>query len=241
MIFRALFFLATLFALALAAWSLLAEPPPLPVATLGVFAYVALVYFALFVRRDIFADGWVSGPAGARGLLLVLEDDPSLLAAAEARTLPATVLVASDATTEHLKALRDRGFSLAIGIGPRDRLGLFQGPTAVREALEPILTRAEAAEIPLEAVLPPLATPALGRAVAKLGLVALLPRYVFEVQPRRRLQKRLPSLLRDGCILQLRTHISPRSASEGAIAEVVEAAAAKQLPFARLEEWIAKV
>jgi hypothetical protein len=63
--------------------------------------------------------------------------------------------------------------SRASGTG----LGLFAPPAQIRAAVSAFLDRARGVPgLAVEAALPDFATPALGRELAKLGLVALLPR-----------------------------------------------------------------
>src|SRR5690606_38939267 len=68
---------ATAAGLALSAWSIMYEPPPLWIALLSLFLYLNLcVGGVIFSRFSMFADVVTSGPGDARGVALTFDDGP---------------------------------------------------------------------------------------------------------------------------------------------------------------------
>lgn len=142
---RIVFWASTLAGIGLTVRSLLAEPPPLPVAVAGSLAYVALLLSGVFVLRlRMFADAIVRGPTGATGVVLTFDDGPDpihtreVLDALDAHEAKATFFVIGKKAEQHrdivLEIVR-RGHAVGVHGFAHDRLFSLRGSKRVRDDL----------------------------------------------------------------------------------------------------------
>lgn len=142
---RIVFWAATLAGIGLTARSLLAEPPPLPFALLGMALYTALLLSGVFVLRlRMFADAIVRGPSDATGVVLTFDDGPDpvhtreVLDALDAHDAKATFFVIGRKAEEHrdlvLEIVR-RGHEVGVHGFAHDRMFSLRGSKRVREDL----------------------------------------------------------------------------------------------------------
>jgi peptidoglycan/xylan/chitin deacetylase (PgdA/CDA1 family) len=144
--FRVVFFGATSCALALTAYSVIRQPPPLEIALACFLAYGALVTTGiLLLPMRMFADAVLRGPKSARGIALTFDDGPDpastpkILDALDARDAKATFFVIAKKAEAHPDLVREivrRGHAVALHSYAHDRLFSLRGAKAVRADLE---------------------------------------------------------------------------------------------------------
>ena len=144
--YRALFVAATSGALALSAYSLLREPPPLYVSLLALTTYGTLVMIGVLVLRvRLFVNAVLRGPRGARGVALTFDDGPDpistplVLDALDARGAKATFFVIGKKAEAHPELVRDmlrRGHAIGLHSYEHDRLFSLRPERVVRADLE---------------------------------------------------------------------------------------------------------
>ncbi len=254
---RALFYFATSLSLVGVGYSLATEPPPLAVAVAALVAYVALVTGGvLFSGFGMFADVLTHGGSGARGVALTFDDgpDPSttprVLDALDAANAKATVFLIGrkvDAHPELAASIRARGHLVAVHGYEHERLFSLRSPGHVRRDLERAILAIERAigvrprlfRAPIGHV-----SPAMARVADALDLTIV----GWSVRARDGLAgttvdavvRRIAPSLEDGAIVLLhdaaeRGGFTP--AGVLALPELLAAAALKQLPCVRLDDW----
>jgi peptidoglycan/xylan/chitin deacetylase (PgdA/CDA1 family) len=143
---RAVFVAATSGALALTAYAILREPPPLAASLLALTTYGALIMAGVFVLRlRIFVDAVLRGPAGARGVALTFDDGPdprstpAVLDTLDARGVKATFFVIGKKAEAHPDLVREivrRGHAVGLHSYAHDRLFSLRSERVVRADLE---------------------------------------------------------------------------------------------------------
>lgn len=142
---RAVFWAATLAGIGLAARSVLAEPPSLPVALAGIGIYLAILLSGVFVLRlRMYADAIVRGPDDATGVVLTFDDGPcpentpKVLDALDEAKAKATFFVIGRKAEKHpdlVKQIVARGHAIGIHGYAHDRLFALRGTERVRRDL----------------------------------------------------------------------------------------------------------
>jgi len=140
------FWAATLGGIVIAARTVLAEPPPLAVAIVGMAGYVAILLAGVFVLKlRMFVDAVVEGPEGARGVALTFDDGPdpkhtrAVLDALDARGAKATFFVIgrkAEAHADLVKEIVARGHEVGVHSYAHDRLFSLRGTKRVRADLK---------------------------------------------------------------------------------------------------------
>jgi peptidoglycan/xylan/chitin deacetylase (PgdA/CDA1 family) len=143
---RIVFWAATLAGIGLTARSLLAEPPPLPLAIAFASAYVAILLSGVFVLRlRMFADAIVRGPRDASGVVLTFDDGPDpvhtreVLDALDVHEAKATFFVIGRKAEQHRDVVEEilrRGHEVGVHGFAHDRLFSLRGGKRVRADLE---------------------------------------------------------------------------------------------------------
>lgn len=183
---RALFWAATLAGVVLSLRSVVAGPPPLPVALACALAYVAFFLAGVLVLRlRVFADAVVRGPEGARGVALTFDDGPhpehtrAVMDALEARGVRGTFFVIGRKAKAHPDVVREivrRGHAVGVHGFEHDRLFSLRGARRVRSDLEAslrLLTDLTGSRPTL--FRPPIGhtNPAIARVAEQLGLTVV--------------------------------------------------------------------
>jgi peptidoglycan/xylan/chitin deacetylase (PgdA/CDA1 family) len=253
-----LLYAATAGGFALAAKSLVHEPPPLWFAVLALFGYIALVTFGvIFSRFSMFADVITLGPKNARGVALTFDDGPdprftrTVLDLLDGAGAKATFFVIGHKAEEHpdvVREIHERGHAIGLHSHAHDRLMSLRSPWRVRADLQraiatleritgvrPTLFRAPVGHI----------SPSMARVARELDLAVIgwsargldgwSGAQVGEVRAR------VIARLRDGAIVLLhdaseRDDFEPVSVQ--ALPAILEAAQAKNLPLVRLDRWL---
>jgi peptidoglycan/xylan/chitin deacetylase (PgdA/CDA1 family) len=255
---RILFYLATAGGIALAASALVAEPPPLWVAIVALFAYVGLVISGvIFARFSMFADVVTLGPRNARGVALTFDDGPDpdstpaildLLDGAGAKATFFVIGRKADAHPEVVRQIVERGHAVGVHGYAHNRLFTLRSPWRVRKDLEKVVARVEAitGERPW-LFRPPIGhiSPSIAQVIRKMELQAIgwsargidgWPGTTSEDVARRIIRR-----LKDGAIILLhdaaeRGDFVP--ASVGALPAILAAAERQHLSFVRIDSWL---
>ncbi len=143
---RIVFWAATLGGIGLAVWSVLAQPPSLALAVLGVSLYVALLLSGVFVLRlRMFVDAIVKGPSNAKGVALTFDDGPdpehtrAVLDVLDEAKAKATFFVIGHKAEKHPEIVKEivaRGHEVGVHGYAHDRLFALRGTKRVRRDLE---------------------------------------------------------------------------------------------------------
>ena len=143
---RVLFYAATLGGIVFAVYSVLAKPPPLWGALLGVGLYVAIILAGVFVLRlRMFADAVIRGPHDARGVALTFDDGPDpvhtrlVLDILDEHGAKATFFLIGRKVEKHPDVVQEivaRGHDVGVHGYVHDRLLSLRGPRRVRRDLE---------------------------------------------------------------------------------------------------------
>ena len=125
-------YLATAIAFGFVARALLLAPPPWIVSASALAAYVILVLLGVFkLRLQMFADALLSGPEGARGVVLTFDDGPDpqttprVLDLLDAGDAKATFFVVGRKAEQHpsiVREIRRRGHTVGLHSYAHDRL-----------------------------------------------------------------------------------------------------------------------
>jgi peptidoglycan/xylan/chitin deacetylase (PgdA/CDA1 family) len=143
---RALFWLATLGAIAFAARAALVAPPPAWLAATVLFAYVGFMTLGVLrLSLRMFVDAIVRGPKGARGVVLTFDDGPDpvwtpkVLDVLDEAGVKATFFVIGRKVRKYPKVARaivDRGHTIGMHSFRHDRLMSFRFAGAWRRDLK---------------------------------------------------------------------------------------------------------
>jgi peptidoglycan/xylan/chitin deacetylase (PgdA/CDA1 family) len=255
---RFVLFLATAALLCLAAFALLARPPPLSWAVLALVGYASLVLSGVFVLRwRVFVDAVVEGPPGSRGVALTFDDGPHptwtprILALLRQRGVTATFFVVgrkAEAHVELVRTIQAEGHEVGLHSFAHDRLFALRTERTVRDDLERgIAVLQEICGQRPTLFRPPIghSNPAVARVTDALDLTVVgwtiggrdgLARARAEDVVRR-----VRSALRDGAIVLL--HDSPEHgdrepAAVRALPAILDAIEAERLEVVPLSRWI---
>ena len=255
---RIVFWGSTLAGIGLTARSLLAEPPPLPVAVAGASLYVALLLSGVFVLRlRMFADAVVRGPSGAVGVVLTFDDGPDpihtreVLDALDVHEAKATFFVIgkkADQQRELIVEIVRRGHQVGVHGFAHDRFFALRGSKRVRDDLERAIRVLEniTGTTPL-LFRPPIGhtNPTIARIAERLDLTMI----GWSVRARDGLAStkpddvlaRISRGLEDGAIVLL--HDAPENgtrkpAGVTALPAILERIAAKNLRVVPLSKWL---
>lgn len=140
------FHAATVGALALTAWSLLATPIPLPWAVAALLAYGAFMMLGVvWMPLEVFADSVNRGPDDASGVALTFDDGPSpehtpqILALLDAADAHATFFVIGEKAEKHPEIVREivrRGHTIGLHGYHHDRFVALRGAGRIRADIE---------------------------------------------------------------------------------------------------------
>ena len=143
---RIVFWAATVAGIALAARSVLTEPPPLPIAAAFALLYGALLLSGVFILRlRMFTDALVRGPGEATGVVLTFDDGPDpvhtreVLDVLDAHQAKATFFVIGKKAEAHRDVVEEivrRGHEVGVHSFDHDRLFSMRGSKRVRADLE---------------------------------------------------------------------------------------------------------
>ena len=234
------------------------EPPPFPLAALGLAAYIGgILWGVLSLRLRMFVDAVVRGPRAARGVALTFDDGPDptttplVLDALDAASAKATFFVIGKKAEAHPEIIRDilrRGHEVGLHSYAHDRLFALRSEARVRADLERGITVLEGitGERPL-LFRPPIGhtNPSIARVADALDLVVV----GWSVSARdglaraipRRIVTRVRRGLYEGAIVLMHdasergTHVP---AGVIALPEVLKQAYAAQLPVVTVGSWM---
>jgi peptidoglycan/xylan/chitin deacetylase (PgdA/CDA1 family) len=255
---RALLWIATAGAIALAVRAIAFTPVPGLVAVAALLAYVMLVVCGVvFMRLEMFADVFWRGDEDARGVALTFDDGPSpehtprVLAMLEQAGVKATFFVIGRKAEAHpdlVRAVVAAGHGVGVHSYLHDRLFSMRRPAYVRADLE----RSIAALQRITGERPRLFRPPIGHtnaviahAARSLGLTLVgwsvrsldgMPNATSE-----RVARRVVPRLRDGQVVLLHDaaerddRVPP---SVGALPAILGAMKDKQLEGVRVDEWL---
>jgi peptidoglycan/xylan/chitin deacetylase (PgdA/CDA1 family) len=255
---RALLWIATAGAIALAVRAIAFTPLPALVAVAALLAYVALVVFGVvFMRLEMFADVFWRGDEDARGVALTFDDGPSpehtprVLAMLEQAGVKATFFVIGHKAEAHpdlVRAVVAAGHGLGVHSYLHDRLFSVRRPAYVRADLERSIAILER----ITGERPRLFRPPIGhtnaviaRAARSLGLTLVgwsvrsldgMPNATSE-----RVARRVVQRLRDGEVVLLHDaaerddRVPP---SVDALPAILSAMKDKELVGVRVDEWL---
>jgi peptidoglycan/xylan/chitin deacetylase (PgdA/CDA1 family) len=143
---RAAFVAITMGVLAFAGRAVLVGPPPLWLALVVLFAYLAIVSIAVTqLRLRVFVDAVISGPPGTKTIVLTFDDGPDptstpkILDALDAAQAKATFFLIGRKVKEHpelAKSILERGHSIGLHSYSHDRMMSFWLAGAWRSDLE---------------------------------------------------------------------------------------------------------
>jgi peptidoglycan/xylan/chitin deacetylase (PgdA/CDA1 family) len=255
---RIVFWAATLAGIGLTARSVLAEPPPLPLAVMGAVLYLGLLLCGVFVLRlRMFADAIVRGPSDATGVVLTFDDGPDpvhtreVLDALDVHEAKATFFVIGKKAEQHRELINEivaRGHEVGVHGYAHDRLFSLRGSKRVREDLERAIRVLEN----ITGKTPLLFRPPIGHTnptIARVADLLDLTMVGWSVRARDGLARtkpddvlaRISRGLEDGAIVLL--HDAPelgtrKPAGVTALPAILERIAAKNLTVVPLTKWL---
>jgi len=255
---RIVFWASTLAGIGLTARSLLAEPPPLPLAVTGAVLYVALLLCGVFVLRlRMFADAIVRGPSGATGVVLTFDDGPDpvhtreVLDALDVHRAKATFFVIGKKAEKHRELVEEivrRGHDVGVHGFAHDRMFSLRGSKRVREDLERAIRVLEN----ITGTTPTLFRPPIGHTnptIARVADLLDLTMVGWSVRARDGLARtkpddvlaRISRGLEDGAIVLLHDapeHGTRKPAGVTALPAILERIASKNLSVVPLSRWL---
>lgn len=254
---RVVFWAATLGGIVIAARTVLAEPPPLAVAVVGMAAYLAILLSGVLVLRlRMFVDAVVEGPHDARGVALTFDDGPdpvhtlAVLDALDRHGAKATFFVIGKKAEEHIDLVKEivrRGHEVGVHSYAHDRLFSLRSTKRVRADLKRAIGVLEAitGETP-DLWRPPVGhtNPTIARVADELDLVtvgwSVGARDGIAAKPDA-VKARVVRGLRDGAIVLLHD-ASERGTHEPAgvlaLEGILEAIAERNLTVVPIREWV---
>ncbi len=255
---RVLLFLATLGILVVAGRSIVVGPPPIALALAMSGAYVGLVLFGVFrLHARMFADAFVEGPPGARGIVLTFDDGPDptstplvleALAAAHATATFFLIGRKAEAFPDLVREIVRRGHRVGMHSYAHDRLFALRSAKDVRRDLERGLAALEGitGERP-RLFRPPIGhtNPTIARIADELDLVMVgwshSARDGTSGTRPAAVASRMKRALRDGAILLLHDAAERGGrvpAGVQALPEVLRAAYDARLEVVTLDAWV---
>lgn len=255
---RALLYLATFGAVALALRTALGRPPPVGVALVVAVAYVALVLCGVFfLRLQMFVDAVTRGPEKARGVVLTFDDGPhpvhtrTVLDALDQAKAKATFFVIGhkvEANPDVVKEIVARGHAIGLHSHAHDRLMALRSGARVRADLERGLAAIERiTRVRPTLFRPPIGhtNPTLARIVDELDLtvVAWSVRGLDGLASARPedVERRVRRGLADGAIVALHDAAERDDrvpAAVRALPGILDAIAAERLEVVPLDRWL---
>lgn len=257
---RIVFWAATVAGIGLTARSVLAEPPPLPIAAVGAAFYVGLLLCGVFVLRlRMFTDAVVRGPSDATGVVLTFDDGPDpvhtreVLDTLDTYEAKATFFVIGRKAEEHRDVVEEivrRGHEVGVHGFAHDRLFSLRGSRRVKDDLERAIRVLEniTGKTPL-LFRPPIGhtNPTIARIADQLDLTVI----GWSVGARDGLARTKPDDvvarvsrgLQDGAIVLLHDaaeHGTRKPAGVTALPAILEKIAAQNLRVVPLSTWLEK-
>jgi peptidoglycan/xylan/chitin deacetylase (PgdA/CDA1 family) len=258
---RIVFYAATLGGIVFTARAIMTVPPSLEVALVCAGAYVAIVLAGVFtLRLGMFADVVVRGPKDARGIVLTFDDGPDpihtrkVLDLLDEHEAKATFFVIGRKVEKHPDVVREilkRGHDIGVHGFAHDRLFSLRGPRRVKKDLERAIRTLENVTKKRPTLFrPPIGhtNPTIARIADQLNLVVVgwsIAGYdgIAAAEPTK-VAARVSRELDDREIVLLHDAAERDDHTPAAIAalpEILAAAKDKNLHFARLTDWIAKL